>query len=608
MARTKLNQRSANRVDVPMGATGGRTPPSKITMALFGTSIVAAIWALAMMTSFGRVAYVYFFAYSEYYMGVLSLVALSVTIMLGLVATDRLVLSIRQRVLLQSAHRTFGIIAVAALALHLWTKLMEGHIGVIDVFIPFLHVGNTLYIGLGTLSAWIMVTVMWTGIVRARFIGRGKPWMWRSIHAISYLMWPIALVHGLSAGRPAATWVIVSYVVCILGVLLGLAVRISVSLNRKKDFASQAGTGTGTIKPVGQLVPTSSPVMNKRGPSRRAEMESTGTRIGAERGSAPAAVLDRFEPVAPPPPPVSPTRAAMSGPPPISAPPYDDQEPRRGGRSRRRPEDDYADPRGRRYADEDEAPPARQRRPERAERYEPAEQYDEQTRAISRRAIESGRRRFDEVEEPPAPRSRRRVEEEQRFETQRYEPEPRPRSRRYAEEEPPAPRRPRAEIEAPHARRYAEEEEPAPRGRRYAEPEPEPAPRARRYAEEERYDDVPRQRGPRYPEDSPPPPASRGRRDRDNVDRADSGRHSRSEFVDLSAPPQGGTWREDSAYLEPDDTPTLVDMASRRARKATQQEAAPRGSSRGARRGRGRGDDDAADDDTYWRQLRGEAR
>jgi hypothetical protein len=584
-----------------MGATGGRTPPSKITVALFGTSVVAAIWALAMMTSFGRVAYVYFFAYSEYYMGVLSLVALSITIMLGLVATDRLVLSIRQRVLLQSAHRTFGIVAVAALALHLWTKLMEGHIGVIDVFIPFLHVGNTLYIGLGTLSAWIMVTVMWTGIVRARFIGRGRPWMWRSIHAVSYLMWPIALVHGLSAGRPAATWVIVSYVVCILGVLLGLAVRISVSLNRKKDFASQAGTGTGTIKPVGQLVPTASPVMKKRGPSRRAEMESTGTRIGADRGGAPAAVLDRFEPVAAPPPPVSPqpTRSAMSGPPPISAPPYDEET----SRNRRRAEDEYSAPRGRRYADEDEdEAPVRQRR---SERYEPAEQFDEETRAISRRAIESGRRRFEDVEEAPVSRSRRRVEEEQRYETQRYEPEPRPRSRRYAEEEPPAPRRARAEIEAPRPRRYAEDEEPAPRSRRYAEPEPEPAPRARRYAEEERYDDAPRQRGPRYPEDPPPPPASRGRRDRDNVDRADSGRHSRSEFVDLSAPPQGDSW-QGSAYVEPDETPTLVDMASRRARKATQ-ESAPRGSSRGARRGRGR-DDDGADDDMYWRQLRGEAR
>jgi hypothetical protein len=87
MARTKMNQRSANRVAVPMGATGGRTPPSKITVMLLVTSIISAVWAAAMLTPFGRVAYVYFFAYSEYYMGVISLVSLSITIMIGLVST-----------------------------------------------------------------------------------------------------------------------------------------------------------------------------------------------------------------------------------------------------------------------------------------------------------------------------------------------------------------------------------------------------------------------------------------------------------------------------------------------------------------------------------------
>ena len=75
--------------------------------------------------------------------------------MIGLVATDRLVLSIRQRVLLQSAHRTTGVIAVAALFVHVWTKFAEQHIGLIDVFVPFLYQGiNKTYVGLGTLSGW----------------------------------------------------------------------------------------------------------------------------------------------------------------------------------------------------------------------------------------------------------------------------------------------------------------------------------------------------------------------------------------------------------------------------------------------------------------------
>jgi hypothetical protein len=52
-----------------------------------------------------------------------------------------------------------------------------------------------------------------------------------------------------------------------------------------------------------------------------------------------------------------------------------------------------------------------------------------------------------------------------------------------------------------------------------------------------------------------------------------------------------------------DDTPTLIDMASRRARRAVPEPS--RGASRGARR-KGRGVDEGADD-VYWRQLRGEA-
>jgi hypothetical protein len=171
------------------------------------------------------------------------------------------------------------------------------------------------------------------------------------------------------------------------------------------------------------------------------------------------------------------------------------------------------------------------------------------------------------------------------------------------------------EDPAPRRGRYADDEEPAPRSRRRAaEPMYEGAgyddgPRGRRRAEADEYEDVPRQRG-RY-DDEPPgrrstrfeprfggeaEDAPRARRDRGaDIDRADSGRHSRSGFADLSG---------DSPE---DELPTLVDMASRRARRASQQESVRVQAGRGARRdGRGRLGDDVADDQ-YWSQLRGEA-
>jgi hypothetical protein len=557
MARTGNNQRSANRVAIDVGATGTK-PASRGAVLILVVSVFAAVWAVAMMTPPGRVGYVYFYMYSEFYMGVLTLVALSITIMIGLVATDRLVLSIRQRVLLQSAHRTTGLIAVTSLVIHVWTKIAESHISMIDVFIPFLDQGNRLYVGFGTLSGWIMVLVMWTGIARSRFVGRGKPWMWRSIHAISYLMWPIALVHGLAAGRPAKPWVIVSYIVCILAVLIGLAVRLSVSMNRNKDFSSSAGAA---LKPVGNMVPTSSPVMKK---SRRREPEPEPQILG------PVAVVDSFQPAAAPPPPVS-ERADLVAP---AGPPRQ----RRGGVEDEIEYDEPA-PRGRRYAGEDTS--TRMRRPD----------FEDTSTRMRRPDFEDTSTRMRRVEMDDTSTRMRRVEMDDTSARMR-----------------------RIEMDDTSARmRRIEPDdfEPAPRSRRRAAPEPMPepmptyddAPRGRRRAEPE-YDDIPRQRGgryederrsaryePRFGEEAEEAPWARRDRGAD-VDRADSGRHSRSGFVDLAD--------------DDDDTPTLVDMATRRALR--EQQDPVRGQvGRGARRGgRGRADDDVADD-RYWSQLRGEA-
>jgi hypothetical protein len=582
MARTGNNQRSANRVAVDVGATGTRTV-GKGSVFVLGASVLAAIWALAMMTSMGRVVYVYVFMYLEFYMGVLVLVSISITIMVGLVSTDRLVLSIRQRVFLQSIHRTTGVMAIVALFFHLWTKTAEGHIRVIDIFIPFIAQSNkVLLIGLGQVTAYLLVLVIWTGIARARFIGRGKPWMWRALHSISYLMWPIALLHGLGAGRPAKPWVIVSYVICVLLVLIGLAVRLSVSLNRRKDFASPAGLGASAT--VGQMVPTASPAM--KAPRRGREKAPEPERLG------PVAVVDTFQPAAP----------VQMAPPVQDLPP---QEAERGRRfadedlvapapRQRRPmvddeiEYDEPGPRGggRRYAGEDTS--TRMRRPDLEDtstRMRRPDLEDTSTR-MRRVEMDDTSTRMRRVEMDDTSTGMRRVEmDDTSTGMRRIETDEPPRGRRYAEDdfEPRSRRRPAEQPEydeAPRGRRRADADFDAPMPRQRSRYDDEPPARRSRY--EPRYSDF----GPEAEE------APRDRRDRGaDLDRADSGRHSRSGFVDM---------------VDPDETPTLVDMASRRARRAEQESGSDR-VGRGARRnGRGRLSDDVADDQ-YWSQLRGEA-
>ncbi|MBE1490279.1 hypothetical protein [Plantactinospora soyae] len=235
-----------------------------------------------MLSPIGNLINAYMFVFIVFFAGPVTLVSLSLTVMAGLVATDRIVLLIRHRVLLQSAHRSLGIIAVIALVLHVLTKITAGHVGAGAALLPFVG-GATVYVGLGTVAGVLMVSVLWTGLIRVRFAGVGKPWLWRALHSVSYAAWPIALVHGLQAGRAAATWVTVSYLLCVALVVGALLVRLSVSLGRKRE---EQGQGTGSIAPVGRAARARGPVRTGTGtaPAKR----RTADEIRASRQSSPA--------------------------------------------------------------------------------------------------------------------------------------------------------------------------------------------------------------------------------------------------------------------------------------------------------------------------------
>jgi hypothetical protein len=346
-------------------------------------------------------------------------------------------------------------------------------------------------------------------------------------------------------------------------VLIGLAVRLSVSLNRKKDFSSTMGTsGAVGMRPAGQMVPTAAaPAKRGRGRERAPEPETLG----------PVAVLD-WTPAGPPEP-------AMAEPAPRQRRPRDDDFDYEEQPRRRFPDEEYADTsaRMRRPALDDTS--TRMRRPE----------MDDTSARMRRPDMDDTSTRMRRVEMDDTSTRMRRVE----MDDSRYEEAPQ--GRRY-EEEP------------PRGRRFEEE---APRPRRHADDGYDDAPRGRRRADDG-YDDVPRQRGGSpYPADgrygrdevdAPRARRDRGAYDEDSADpmRSDSGRHSRGQLVP--------DYDDDRDYREPDETPTLIDMASRRARReAAQQETVSGQPGRGARRGgRGRGNDDAGDDG-YWSQLRGEA-
>ncbi|MGI5246016.1 hypothetical protein [Dactylosporangium sp. CA-139066] len=233
----------------PRGRSTRSGPPSAINVGLVA---LAGLLLLGVATGGGRETLTQVFGFLVFYCGVFTLVSLTLTVIAGLVATDRIILVARHRVWVQSVHRTLGIVAISCLGLHIGTELVAGRVGIFGALLPFTTAPFT--IGAGSVAAYLMVLVMWTGIVRSRFAQNGRPWLWRPLHAVAYLSWPVALWHGLNAGRPPAVWVTASYLVLAFLTTVALGLRLSAERNRRHQQLTADRTTT-EIAPIGRPAP-----------------------------------------------------------------------------------------------------------------------------------------------------------------------------------------------------------------------------------------------------------------------------------------------------------------------------------------------------------------
>lgn len=184
--------------------------------------------------------------------GVLTLVSLTAAVAWGLLATDRVFLSTRQRIVCQGIHRAAAVASLGFLLLHGTVKVALGHVGLLGALIPFgTGVGGTAgLIGFGSLAGLLMITTAATGAMRSAFATPGRvAGRWRALHALAYPAWCFALVHGLYAGRQPATWVVVMYMLCVTAVAAVLALRLLPGPTKRllTDLV------TGLIRPDGPL-------------------------------------------------------------------------------------------------------------------------------------------------------------------------------------------------------------------------------------------------------------------------------------------------------------------------------------------------------------------
>ncbi|MER7047194.1 hypothetical protein ABT391_20300 [Streptomyces jumonjinensis] len=202
--------------------------------------------------------------------GVLSLVSLTASIAWGLIATDRLLLSPRHRLVAQAVHRATAIAALGFLLLHATVKISLGHVEPIGAVIPFgLGVtGASGLIGFGSLAGFLMVVAGATGALRSALAGRsGIAGRWRALHMLAYPAWCLALMHGLFAGRPAAAWVVTMYGLALAAVAGAMSLRLLPRPARRRIadrvLALTGGDGERRAEPLRPAAPADTAVLGR---------------------------------------------------------------------------------------------------------------------------------------------------------------------------------------------------------------------------------------------------------------------------------------------------------------------------------------------------------
>lgn len=195
--------------------------------------------------------------------GLVSLLLLTATVVLGIVGAQRWANRDWPRFVTAALHKNLSLLAVVFLAVHIVTAVTDTFVTItwINVFVPFTGTYRPIWLGLGAVAGDLLLAVIITSLARG-FIGYR---VWRVVHWAAYACWPIALAHGLGTGTDAHhVWALAVFVGCLAAGCVATWWRVSTPIGGPGATvaAKVAVPSTRTAprnRPVSPAHPTSAP-------------------------------------------------------------------------------------------------------------------------------------------------------------------------------------------------------------------------------------------------------------------------------------------------------------------------------------------------------------
>jgi methionine sulfoxide reductase heme-binding subunit len=166
------------------------------------------------------------FWYASRATGIVALLLLTAVLVLGMVVNRQGRLPGLPRFAVTDLHRNLSLLSVAFIAVHVLTAVLDTYVSIplAAGVVPFASGYERLWLGLGAISFDLMLAMIVTSLVR----GRLNRILWRAIHLLAYLTWPVAFVHSIGASKDLQQgWLLGLTVGCGIVVVAAVAWRLA---------------------------------------------------------------------------------------------------------------------------------------------------------------------------------------------------------------------------------------------------------------------------------------------------------------------------------------------------------------------------------------------
>jgi predicted ferric reductase len=165
------------------------------------------------------------FWYASRATGVISLVLFSVVAILGIIVNRQGRLPGLPRFAVTGLHRSLSLLTLAFLGTHIVTAIADGyaHIPWLSTIVPFTSGYERFWIGLGTVAIDLMAAVIVTSLLRDRL----TPALWRAVHWLAYVCYPVIVVHSLGASKDLRSgWLLALTMATVFSVVTAIGYRV----------------------------------------------------------------------------------------------------------------------------------------------------------------------------------------------------------------------------------------------------------------------------------------------------------------------------------------------------------------------------------------------